>query len=163
MGVASLLCVQAQLLRAAEQASPTDVAFVGKVSQGGAYEVQASKLAIQRATLPKVKQIAITEVHDHENVNGELKALAARENVPVAPSLNPEFTARLKALSSANDFDAAYLRDMAAIHDKDEKLFAQESNEGTVAWKQFAAKTDGIVKRHIAAIAAELPKTQAPE
>ena len=157
------LCLQALQLRAAAQASPTDTAFVGKVSQGGMYEVEASKLAEQRATLPKVKALAVTEVHDHENVNGELKALALKEHLPVAAPLNAEFTARLKALSGAGDFDAAYLKDMAAIHDKDEKLFAQEATEGTVAWKQFAAKTDAIVKRHIGAIGAEMPKTQAPQ
>ncbi len=162
LGAASFVWLQAPCLRA-QQASPKDAAFVGKVSQGGAYEVEASKLAIQRATLPKVKALAVIEVHDHENVNAELKTLAAKENVPIAAGLNPEFTARLKTLSSANDFDAAYLKDMAAIHDKDEKLFAQEAEEGTVAWKQFAAKTDAIVKRHIGAIAAELPKTQAPQ
>ena len=161
VGMASLLWLGAPHLRA-QQASAKDTAFVGKVSQGGMYEVEASKLAVGRATLPKVKAIAVTEVHEHENVNGELKTLAAKQGVPVAARLSPEFAARLKALGAADDFDAAYLKDMAAIHDKDEKLFAEEAGEGTEAWKPFAAKTDGIVKRHIEAIAAELPKTQAP-
>ncbi len=161
-GMAGLLCMGASGLCAAQQPSPADIAFVGKVSQGGMYEVEASKLAVQRAALPEVKKIAIVEVHDHENVNGALKTIAAQEHMPVAAQLNPEFAARLKTLSSADDFDAAYLSDMAAIHDKDEKLFAQEATEGTEAWKPFAVKTDTIVKRHIGAIALELPKTQAP-
>jgi putative membrane protein len=36
-------------LSAADMASPTDRAFVGKVSQGGMYEVEASKIAEQKA------------------------------------------------------------------------------------------------------------------
>ncbi len=161
MSAWACLCLCTAPVCAAQQASATDTAFVGKVSQGGMYEVEASKFAVERAKDPQVKQIAITEVHDHENVNGELKTLAAKESLPVAAKLNPEFSARLKTLEGAEDFDAAYLKDMAAIHDKDEKLFAQEATEGTEAWKQFAAKTDAIVKRHIRAIQTEMPKTQA--
>ena len=141
---------------ATEQASAADRAFVGKVSQGGAYEVEASRLAEQDGTTAKVKQLAVTEVHDHEKVNAELKTIAARTGVPVAPTLNQEFQQRLAKLKSQSGsaFDSAYLADMASIHDKDEKLFAQEAMDGSAEWKPFAAKTDGIVKRHIAALKA---------
>src|SRR5271155_1936589 len=46
-------------LSAADMASPTDRAFVGKVSQGGMYEVEASKIAAQKATAQDVKDLAI--------------------------------------------------------------------------------------------------------
>ena len=141
---------------AAVQASAADTVFVGKVSQGGAYEVEASRLAEQNGSTPRVKQLAVTEVHDHEQVNAELKTIAARTGVPVAPVLNQEFQQRLAKLKSESGsaFDSAYLADMAQIHDKDEKLFAQEAVDGSAAWKPFAGKTDGIVKRHIAALKA---------
>jgi putative membrane protein len=42
--------------------------------------------------------------------------------------------------------------EMAAIHDKDEKLFAQEALDGSGDYKSFAAETDPIVKRHIGGI-----------
>jgi len=41
----------ASSLSAANVASPTDSAFVGKVSQGGMYEVEASKIAEQKARM----------------------------------------------------------------------------------------------------------------
>lgn len=135
-------------------ASDADRTFVGKVSQGGAYEVEASKLAEARATAPDVKDIASSEVHDHEGVNARLKKIAAATGVPVAGALNAEFTerlAKLKAVSGA-DFDAAYIEDMKTIHDKDEKLFAQEATDGSGAYKSFAHETDLIVKRHIGAL-----------
>jgi len=141
---------------AQDSASDVDKAFVGKVSQGGWYEeVEASKLASSKALAQDVKDLAIAEIHDHELVNSELKAISASNGVAIATTLIPEFQQKLdhlKALSGA-EFDAAYLEEMKAIHDKDEKLFAQEAVDGGAnAYKAFAAKTDRIVKRHIGAL-----------
>ena len=46
-------------------ASETDRAFVAKVSQGGTYEVEASRYAETKAVAQDVKDLAVTEVHDH--------------------------------------------------------------------------------------------------
>ena len=141
-------------LFAAEPASSADKTFVGNVSQGGAYEVEASKYAVLHATMPDVKDLAIAEVHDHEGVGNNLKKIAAATDIPVAPTLNAEFQQRLAKLKSvsASDFDAAYIADMKSIHDKDERLFAKEANEGSSNFKTFAHQTDLIVKRHIGAL-----------
>jgi putative membrane protein len=138
----------------AQNATDVDKTFVGKVSQGGAYEVEASKVAIQKATAQDIKDLAITEVHDHELVNNELKKIATANGISIAPHLNDSFQKRLDQLkaTSTADFDAAYAKDMAQIHDMDEKLFAQEAIDGSAPFKAFAAKTDRIVKRHIGAI-----------
>ncbi|MGI4853466.1 MAG: DUF4142 domain-containing protein [Janthinobacterium lividum] len=138
----------------AEPASAVDKVFVGNVSQGGAYEVEASKYAALHATMPDVKNLAIAEVHDHEGVGANLKKIAAATGIPVAPTLNEEFQQRLAKLKavSASAFDAAYIADMKSIHDKDEKLFAKEANEGSSNFKTFAHQTDLIVKRHIGAL-----------
>ena len=141
--------------QAQDAATATDQAFVAKVSQGGRYEVEASKLALQKAMAQDVKDIASSEVHDHELVNAELRTISAAQHVTIVPTLNAEFQGKLdhlKTLSGA-DFDTAYLDEMATIHDKDEKLFAQEATDGGAAdYKSFAAKTDKIVKRHIGAL-----------
>ena len=141
-------------LSAAGIASPTDWAFVGKVSQGGMYEVEASKVAEQRATAQNVKDLAIMEIHDHDLVNRELRKIAASEGADVPLQLNAAFQQRLAQLKSNSGaaFDAVYINDMAQIHDKDEKLFAREAVEGSSDFKLFAANTDLIVKRHIGAI-----------
>lgn len=140
---------------AQDAASDADKAFVGKVSQGGRYEVEASKLALSKAVAQDVKDLAATEVHDHELVNRELKAISASKGVAIAPTLIPQFQQKLDHLNSLSgaEFDTAYLDEMKAIHDKDEKLFAQEAVDGGArAYKAFAAKTDRIVKRHIGAL-----------
>ena len=144
----------ASVLYALEPASDVDKAFVGKVSQGGMYEVEASKVAEERASSPDVKDLSITEVHDHSLVNHELKRIATLKGIPVSATLNAEFQQRLEKLKSVSGpaFEAAYITDMQAIHDKDEKLFAAEATEGSDAFKTFAHQTDLIVKRHIGAL-----------
>jgi putative membrane protein len=130
-----------------------DLTFVASVSQGGRYEVEASKLAEKRATAADVKDIASTEVHDHEMVNAKLKQLAQAAGIPIASELNSMFKERLATLAaSGSGFDAAYIEDMKQIHDKDEKLFAKEAMEGSSDLKTFAHETDLIVKRHIGAL-----------
>ena len=144
----------ASVLYALEPASGADKAFVGKVSQGGMYEVEASKIAQERAASPDIKDLSTTEVHDHTLVNHELKRIATLKGIPVAATLNADFQQRLEKLKSVSgpEFEAAYIADMQAIHDKDEKLFAAEATEGSDAFKTFAHQTDLIVKRHIGAL-----------
>ncbi len=128
-----------------------DKAFVAKVSQGGMYEVEASKVAVDRAQAQDVKDLAAWEVHDHQLVGDKLKSVASGAGDSFPTTLNAEFQARLnklKGISSA-PFDAAYLADMRFIHAKDEKLFAAEAVQGSGAFKSFAHETDLIVKRHI--------------
>ena len=139
---------------AQKTASDTDRAFVAKVSQGGRYEVEASKLALQKAFTQNVRDAANSEVHDHELVNKKLQTISAAAHVVIASALNPDFTQRLDHLRSLSgeEFDKGYMEEMAAIHDKDEKLFAQEAINGSNNYKSFAAETDSIVKRHIGAI-----------
>ena len=148
---AALLLLTTLSVRAA---SDVDSTFVGKVSQGGEYEVEASQYAEAHAHAQDVKDLAVAEVHDHTLVGRRLKSISAAAGIPIAPTLNPEFQQRLAKLKSASgaDFDAAYLADMKAIHDKDEKLFAAEAQNGTGDFKSFAAETDRIVKRHIGAL-----------
>ncbi len=141
-------------LHAATTAADADKTFTGKVSQGGMYEVEASRVAEQKAVAEDVKDQAITEVHDHELVGAKLKRIAMAAGVPIAARLNPTFQQRLdklKATPSAG-FDAAYIADMQQIHDMDEKLFAKEAMEGSGDFKSFAHETDLIVKRHIGAL-----------
>lgn len=141
-------------LMAQNSASNTDKAFVSKVSQGGRYEVEASRLALAKANAQNVKDLANTEVHDHELVGKKLKDISVSEHVPIAPTLNSEFQGRLNQLKglSGDAFDKAYMDEMSAIHDKDEKLFAQEAIDSSGDYKVFAGETDLIVKRHIGAI-----------
>src|ERR1700722_1943660 len=93
---------------AAQPASQADRDFVGKVSQGGLYEVEAGKVAAMRGTTPFVKNFGVMESHDHMGVNSGLKQIAGETGVTITPGLNPDFSQRLAKLKAvpANEFDA---------------------------------------------------------
>ena len=135
----------------AQTASGADRGFVGKVSQGGAYEVEAGRVAAARGQTVVVRDFGVLETHDHEGVGAELKRIAGATGVPIASELNAEFAARLAKLKAvpAAQFDAFYAEDMKAIHTKDEGLFVQESQEGSAAYKEFAHHTAVLVKAHL--------------
>ena len=136
---------------AAQTASDADRAFVGKVSQGGLYEVEAGRVAAMRGMTPVVKDFGLLESQDHEGVNSRLKEIAGKTGVSITPGLNAEFLARLAKLKAvpAAQFDAYYVDDMKQIHNKDEGLFVQESQEGSDAYKEFAHLTAVLVKAHL--------------
>jgi putative membrane protein len=144
----------ASLIQAANPGLENDKAFVAKVSQGGMYEVEASKYAETAATAPDVQDIAVMEVHDHTLVNDALKKLAALEKIPVDSTLNATFKQRLDSLKSKSgpEFEAAYISDMEQIHDTDQRLFAKEATDGSENFQVFARQTDLIVKRHLGAL-----------
>lgn len=110
----------------AATATPNDRAFVAKVSQGGMFEVAAGKLAETRGSTQDVRDFATAEVHDHTLVGDKLKAISSSEGVTFAATPNAEFAGKLSRLSalSGKAFDAAYLSEMATLHDGDGAAFA---------------------------------------
>ena len=69
---------------------------------------------------------------DHSKANDELKGLAARKNVTLPTSLDPQDQATMDRLSKLNGpaFDRAYMRDMVVDHKKDIADFRKEANSG---------------------------------
>jgi len=153
LGVATALMGMTceMVLLAAEPASQTDKDFVAKVSQGGLYEVEAGRVAAMHGMAPAVKNFGVLESHDHEGVNSELKRIAGMTGVSITPGLNAEFSQRLAKLKAvpADQFDAYYVADMKQIHNKDEGLFVQESENGSASYKDFAHRTAVLVKAHL--------------
>ena len=146
----------------AATATQADRAFVAKVAQGGMFEVAAGKLAETRGSTQDVRDLGVTEVHDHTLVGDKLKAISASEGVAVASSPNAAFAGKLSHLASLSgtSFDKAYLTEMATLHDGDGAAFAKEAqNGGSAAFRAFGTETHRIVQRHIGAIhGAPLPR-----
>ena len=135
--------------------SAADRAFVAKVSQGGMYEVEASKVASQVAGRQDIVDIGFTEVHDHQLVGAKLKSIAASVDIELEPALNAAFQKRLDRLRglSGKAFDNAYIKEMDAIHAADGAAFAAEARSGhNPALRAFAAETVLIVKRHLGSL-----------
>jgi putative membrane protein len=140
---------------AASSLSSSDLAFVQKVSQGGMFEVAASKVAVEKAQAQDVKDQANTEVHDHELVGQKLRSIASANGVDLPTPLNADFQKRVDRLSglSGAAFDQAYLQERGKIHALDGAAFAQEAKTGQNAdLRAFGAETVRIVERHIGAL-----------
>ena len=148
---------------AADTLSQTDAAFVAKVSQGGMFEVAASMVAERKAQAQNVKDLANTEVHDHQLVGDKLKSIVAGRGITLGSSLNAAFSSKVDQLNRRDGaaFDNAYVAAMDDIHAKDGAAFQAEAKNGTdPALRAFAAETSLIVKRHIGALHA--PGTATP-
>ena len=152
-GSAAILILSSAIsAHAGNSFSDEDKTFVGKVSQGGMYEVKLGKLAETKGTVQDIRDSANTEVHDHTLVGNKLKSIMEANGMKFPTSLNAEFQARLDKMSAlpADKFDAAYLDDMKKIHDADGAAFAKEASSGSnPALKAFAAETYRIVQRHL--------------
>jgi putative membrane protein len=156
---AVLAILSSAALYAAEPFSEADKSFVGKVSQGGMYEVELGTLAETKAATQDLKDQATTEVHDHLLVGKKLKAIMEANGIVFPAKLNAEFQTRLEKMNAlpADQFDAAYIEDMKKIHDADGAAFAKEATGGTNSdLKAFAAETHRIVLRHLGELDAKV-------
>ncbi len=154
-GGALLYLAPERVLAADQPLSAADRAFVAKVSQGGMYEVEASKVAVQKATAQNVIDTGVTEVHDHQLVGAKLSAIATALALPFPTSLNPMFQQRLDKLSALSGaaFDHTYIDEMDRIHAIDVLAFAEEARTGkNPALRAFASETVLIVRRHIGSL-----------
>ena len=136
-------------------ATPADLTFVGKVSEGGMYEVEAGELAEAKAGAQDIRDFATMEVHDHTLVGDKLKSISSSERIALPTKLNPEFQGKLDHLKtlSGPSFDRAYLSEMATLHATDGAAFAKEGEDGgSAAFRSFGKETHVIVQRHIGAI-----------
>jgi len=133
--------------------SKTDQAFVMKASGAGMYEVEISKIAVDKASDPAVKEFARTMVSDHTKANDELKQFADSHNAKVAPGVPKDkqaVIARMSKLDGAR-FDKAY-HDQVGIkdHKTDIALFEKEVKTGGNAdLKAWADKTLPTLKTHL--------------
>jgi putative membrane protein len=126
--------------------------FAMKAADAGMFEVEAGKLAAQKASAANVKSFAERMVKDHTKANNELKALAAKKKITLPAMVSKKHQDKLDKLAklSGTDFDEEYMEIMDKDHEKDVKLFekASESNDIDAEVKAFAAKTLPTLRMH---------------
>ena len=158
VGGFALVLASAPIAHAAGTMSDADKTFVGKVSQGGMYEVELGKVAEKQGAKQDIRDQGNTEAHDHTLVGDKLKGIVTGAGMEFPSKLDETFQARLDKISalSGEAFDKAYLADMKKIHDADGAAFAKEAKDGTNSdLKAFAAETHAIVERHLGEIEAK--------
>lgn len=145
------------------EAGRSAATFVTKAGNGGLFEVESSKLALQKAQRADVKAFAQQMIDDHGKANQELMAEAQKAGVGVPDKLDTPHQARLAKLSAANGpaFDRAYLNAQATAHREAVALFGAYAKTGSNAdLKQFASRTLPIIEGHMTKLK-QIDKTSA--
>lgn len=132
--------------------------FVTKAAVGSMYEIEAGKLASDRAQRAELKQFAQKIVKDHSAADKELKDALSKSKAGVQPptALDSEARQKLEKLKSAQgaSFDTLYIDMMKDDHEEDIELFQTYSKSGDdPALKAFAEKTLPVLRAHAAEVA----------
>lgn len=131
----------------------TDANFMKQAAENGHAEVEASKLALTKATNPEVKKFAQQMVDDHTKVGEELMALASAKGVelPKEPSLVQKGKAKLLDAADGAKFDQRYVASMGVdAHEDTLKLFRKAAKDAKDAEvKAWAAKTVPALEHHL--------------
>lgn len=127
--------------------------FVKKAAISNAFEIRASKVAVEQAQRSDVKEYAQAMVNDHTKAGEELKAAiaAAKLNLKVPSDLDEDHQEKLKDLAKADpkDFDDDYIDLQKDAHEDTVALFEDYAEDGEVpALRQFASQTLSKLRLH---------------
>ncbi|HEY4197214.1 MAG TPA: DUF4142 domain-containing protein [Mucilaginibacter sp.] len=134
-----------------------DAKFVTTAANDGMAEVNAGKMAQEKASSTRIKNFASMMVTDHTKAGDELAALAKTKNItlPTAPDADAQKAADDLSKKSGKDFDKAYVNAMLDGHKNAVKLFTDASQNCKDAdLKAFATKTLPTLKMHLDSIQA---------
>jgi putative membrane protein len=137
----------------ADSLSHSDSSFLKSAAEDNLYEIQAGKIALDKASDPQVKSFAQHLIDDHSKANRSLEQLAASKGVklPTSPSMTEQ--AELKTLEhwSQSGFDEHFAKGVGvSAHEDDIKTFTKQSAEAKDPdVKAFAAKQLPTLQHHL--------------
>ena len=129
-----------------------DRTFIEKAAIGGMTEVNASKVAQEKATSPAVKDFAAHMITDHTKANSELVTAATGKGVTPPGTVDKSHQKDIDKLSklSGADFDKAYMKQMVSDHKTTVSLFEKEAKSGKDGdLKGWAGKTLPTLQEHL--------------
>jgi len=139
-------------------AATTTQDFVHKASIAGKFEVDSSKLALQKSSDSDLKAVAQMMIDDHTKANNELKETLEKNNIDAQPETeldrkHQKLMAKLQS-ASPETFDKKYISIQTDAHKEAIHLFTDYSKNGADApLKDFAANTLPTLKKHLSHIA----------
>jgi putative membrane protein len=132
--------------------SVTPESFASQAAIIGKAEIELGQMALKNTQDQNVRAYAQRMVKDHSAADKKLQAIAAKENLQLPQSLDPEHESlktKLQGLKG-EEFDRAYVQAMAKGHDKAVALFesASQAPQMPEDLKQFAASTLPTLEQH---------------
>ncbi len=131
--------------------APTTADFVREAAISDMFEIQESKLAVERATGP-TKQFAEKMIKDHMKTTSELKPMAMSAKIDVPTALDASHQKMVDKLTGLNgaDFVKEYHSDQDSNHKDAVSLFTRYSNGGeNQEMKAWAGKTLPVIQDHM--------------
>ena len=133
--------------------SSQDRAFMKNAAQAGKAEVQASNMAVQKATDAAVRQFAQRMVQDQSKSNARLEQLARSKGVRLPIELSVARQGKLDILKTARGdrFDNEYARNFGvSAQEQAIGLFRKEADQGKDPQvRAFAADTLGTLRQNL--------------
>ena len=131
--------------------------FANDVGASDYYEIEAGKLAQEKAQAQGLKDFGKMMVEHHTASTDKLKAAGAKASPAITPNpaLTAEQEANLSALRAADGaaFDAAYKTQQIAAHEKALAAVKDYAATGDVPeLKKFASDAEKIVQAHLTKI-----------
>lgn len=148
----------ALLLAFAGSAGAADLAradknFLEKAAEANHTEINASKIALEKSTMPAVKEFANAMIADHGKTGDEARALATAKGVKLPDDPSTMQKAKITMLSKLNgaNFDKQYAKIVGVnAHEDTIKLFRKASTDAKDPdVKAFAAKTLPALEHHL--------------
>lgn len=134
------------------QGAETDRQFITSAAESGLAEVELSRLALQRASDPAVRDYAERMVNAHIEANQQLVGIAAEEGISTPRSLSPEHEQLRQELAglSGSAFDRRYMEAQIAEHRRAINLFEETAEEAESAQlRRFASNTLPTLETHL--------------
>lgn len=134
--------------------SPTTQDFITQAAISDLFEIESSRLAVERATDAPTKTFAQQMITDHTKTTSELKGLLTTANLQVTPpaaldAAHQKKLDRLKGLNGA-DFTKAYHEMQEDAHEAAVSLFKRYASGGDVpALKDWAGRTLPALQHHL--------------
>jgi putative membrane protein len=134
--------------------SRADESFVSQAAQNGYAEIETGKMAMEKASSPKVKEFAKQMIDDHTQANQELKTLASSKGVEIPD--DPSLLQRGKAMvmlktAEGATFDRRYAESMGVeAHEDNIELFEKAAGSAEdPEVKAYAQKVLPKLQEHL--------------
>lgn len=126
--------------------------FMTKAASNSMLEVEAGKLAQQKARNQDVKNYGQMMVTDHTDANKKLMSLAQQKNIVLPDSMSQDHMDKMQNLrdKTGAEFDKAYMDLMVSSHEDAVSMFEDASNNMQDAEiKTFAGNTLPKLREHL--------------
>jgi putative membrane protein len=128
------------------------IGFIEKAASGGQMEVELGGIAQLNGGSSRVKNFGKMMIADHSKAIGEIKEIAAGDNITLSTALLPEHQKHVDHLKAMHnvDFDKAYMKMMVEDHRKDIKEFEDQAEKAdSDKLKAFAARALPVLNVHL--------------